>query len=78
MHLHRICVFCHFKLSFGRCPQSLTVTGLCSDQAPIGNELLNPLSNVAFRDVWARPFPVRQTADCELLSNALGNRTCVK
>ena len=39
MHLHWICVFCHFKLCFGRCPQPLTVAGLCGNQPAISNEL---------------------------------------
>ena len=77
MHLHRVW-FCHLKFRFGRCPQSLTVTGLCRNQPPIRNELFDPLSNITFRNVWTGSFPVRQTANRELLSNALGNRACVE
>ena len=51
VHLHWICVFCHFKLRFGCCPQPLTVARLCGDQAPIRNELFDSLSNITFRDV---------------------------
>ena len=78
MHLHWICVFCHFKLCFGRCPQPLTVAGLCGNQPAISNKLFNPLSNITFRNVRTRSFPVRQAANCELPSDARGNWTCAE
>ena len=78
MHLHRICVFCHFKLRFGRCPQTLTVTGLCCDQSPIGNKLFDAFSNVAFCNVRPGLFPIRQAADGKLPSNARGNWSCAE
>lgn len=78
MHLHCVCVFCHSEFCFGRCPQSLPVTGLCYDQTAIGNKLFDPFPNITFRDVWTGPFPVLQAANRKLLSDTLGNRPRAK